>query len=72
MCVSGALQLEPQWTDMKGDVRDAQGVPFLAWRSPQVARPNIFMDAYSLATVGRLHCSHAAAEATNLAEKAKY
>jgi len=27
------------------------------------------MDAYSLATVGRLHCSHAAAEVTNLAER---
>lgn len=27
------------------------------------------MDAYSLATVGRLHCSHAAVEVTNLAER---
>lgn len=48
------------------------GPSIRGWISSSSRRPNIFMDAYSLATVGRLHCSHAAAkvaEATNLAER---
>lgn len=60
--------LELQWTN-GGIPGKTLGYPLFSTICSSGQRPNIFMDAYSLATVGRLHCSHAAVEVTNLAER---